>query len=167
VKAYAELFCAKGGIFSHGDASTLLQTEAQWQVTTADGEIIVARDVVIALGPQTELVSKKLGYNFPLGIKRGHHQHFEMVDGARLGHTIVDEEAGYVLAPMLQGVRLSTGIEFASPDAKPNYIQLRKAEKIARRLVPQLGAVIESKPWLGLRPCMPDMRPVISKAPRH
>ncbi len=33
-----------------------------------------------------------------------------MKDGVRLGHTVVDEEAGYVLAPMVQGVRLSTGI---------------------------------------------------------
>ncbi|NKB96245.1 FAD-binding oxidoreductase [Ochrobactrum intermedium] len=90
-----------------------------------------------------------------------------MKDGSRLGHTVVDEEAGYVLAPMVQGVRLSTGIEFASPDAPANYIQLRKDEKIARQLVPQLGEAVETTPWLGLRPCLPDMRPVIGAAPKH
>lgn len=73
--------------------------------------------------------SRKFGYPVPLGIKRGHHLHFTMKDGSRLGHTVVDEEAGYVLAPMVQGVRLSTGIEFASPDAPANYIQLKKDGK--------------------------------------
>lgn len=74
-----------------------------------------AREAVVALGPQSGVIFRKLGYPIPLGIKRGHHLHFNMKDGVRLGHTVVDEEAGYVLAPMVQGVRLSTGIEFASP----------------------------------------------------
>ncbi|MBB5703848.1 D-amino-acid dehydrogenase [Ochrobactrum daejeonense] len=166
VKAYAELFRENGGGFVHGDAATLTQNGAGWQVTTNEG-VIEARDVVVALGPQSGLVLRKLGYPIPLGIKRGHHLHFNMKDGSRLGHTVVDEEAGYVLAPMMQGVRLSTGIEFASPDAPANRIQLKKDEKIARRLVPQLGVPIEATPWLGLRPCLPDMRPVIGAAPKH
>lgn len=166
VQAYADLFRRNGGSFVHGDAATLAQNNGRWQVMTDEG-IVPARDVVVALGPQSGLVFQKLGYDFPLAIKRGHHLHFEMKDGARLGHTILDEEAGYVLAPMVQGVRLSTGIEFASPDAPPNRIQLARAQKIARSLIPQLGAPIEKSPWLGLRPCLPDMRPIIGAAPRH
>ncbi len=100
--------------------------------------------MVVALGPQSGLIFKKFGYSIPLGIKRGHHMHFEMQDDVRLGHTVVDEEAGYVLAPVVHGVRLSTGIEFASPDAPANFIQLKRAEKVARRLLPQLGTPVES-----------------------
>lgn len=166
VQAYANLFRSNGGKFIHGDAATLAESVNGWQVMTEEGPSF-AREVVVALGPQSGLVFEKFGYSVPLGIKRGHHMHFEMQDGVRLGHTLVDEEAGYVLAPMVQGVRLSTGIEFASPDAPANSIQLKRAEKIARRLLPQLGAPVETKPWLGLRPCMPDMRPVIGPAPRH
>lgn len=166
VKAYADLFIRNGGIFVHGNAASLTPNESGWQVTTEKG-IVHARDVVVALGPQSGLVFRKFGYPIPLGIKRGHHLHFEMKDGSRLGHTVVDEEAGYVLAPMVQGVRLSTGIEFASPEAPANRIQLAKDEKIARKLVPQLGKAIEATPWLGLRPCLPDMRPVIGAAPKH
>ena len=166
VKAYADLFGRNGGVSVHGDAASLAQNESGWQVTTEVG-IVRARDVVVALGPQSGLIFRKFGYPVPLGIKRGHHLHFTMKDGSRLGHTVVDEEAGYVLAPMVQGVRLSTGIEFASPDAPANHIQLRKDEKIARKLVPQLGDAIETTPWLGLRPCLPDMRPVIGAAPKH
>ncbi|TCQ80029.1 D-amino-acid dehydrogenase [Ochrobactrum sp. BH3] len=166
VQAYADLFRQNGGTFVHGDAVSLAEAGNGWQVTTELGPIS-ARDVVVALGPQSGLIFQKFGYAIPLGIKRGHHMHFEMQDGARLGHTLVDEEAGYVLAPMVQGVRLSTGIEFASPDAPANFIQLKRAEKVARRLLPQLGNAVEAKPWLGLRPCLPDMRPVIGPAPRH
>ncbi len=166
VKAYADLFVRNGGVFLQGDAATLAPEAGGWQVTTENG-IVQARDAVVALGPQSGLVFRKFGYPIPLGIKRGHHLHFTMKDGLRLGHTVVDEEAGYVLAPMVQGVRLSTGIEFASPNAPANFIQLRKAEKIARKLVPQLGEAVETTPWLGLRPCLPDMRPVIGAAPKH
>ena len=166
VKAYADLFVRNGGVFLQGDAATLAPEAGGWQVTTENG-IVQAQDAVVALGPQSGLVFRKFGYPIPLGIKRGHHLHFTMKDGLRLGHTVVDEEAGYVLAPMVQGVRLSTGIEFASPNAPANYIQLKKAEKIARKLVPQLGEAVETTPWLGLRPCLPDMRPVIGAAPKH
>jgi D-amino-acid dehydrogenase len=166
VQAYADLFRDNGGTFVHGDAVSLGEAGNGWQVITEQGPIS-ARDVVVALGPQSGLIFQKFGYAIPLGIKRGHHMHFEMQHGARLGHTLVDEEAGYVLAPMVQGVRLSTGIEFASPEAPANFIQLKRAEKVARRLLPQLGDAIEAKPWLGLRPCLPDMRPVIGPAPRH
>jgi D-amino-acid dehydrogenase len=30
-----------------------------------------------------------------------------------------------------------------------------------------LGARIDDAPWLGMRPCTPDMRPVIGPADRH
>nr|WP_210308953.1 FAD-binding oxidoreductase [Ochrobactrum sp. CM-21-5] len=166
VKAYADLFRKRGGLFARGDAASLSSSESGWQVVTEDG-VVHARNVVVALGPQSGVIFRQLGYPIPLGIKRGHHLHFDMQDGTRLGHTVVDEEGGYVLAPMVQGVRLSTGIEFASPDAPPNRIQLKKAEKLARRLLPQLGEAVDKTPWLGLRPCLPDMRPVIGAAPRH
>ncbi|OOL20733.1 amino acid dehydrogenase [Ochrobactrum sp. P6BS-III] len=166
VQAYTDLFLQRGGKFAHGEAATLTQNGDGWQVTTQEGPV-KARDVVVALGPQAALIFRRFGYPLPLGIKRGHHLHFAMRNNTRLGHTVVDEEAGYVLAPMVQGVRLTTGIEFASPLAAANRIQLGKTEKIARRLVPQLGEPVDSTPWLGLRPCLPDMRPVIGPAPRH
>ena len=30
-----------------------------------------------------------------------------------------------------------------------------------------LGERLDANPWLGLRPCTPDMLPIIGKAPRH
>jgi D-amino-acid dehydrogenase len=67
---------------------------------------------------------------------------------------------------MAAGVRLTTGIEFAASDAPPNDIQLQRCEALARSIYP-LGERIDPQPWLGLRPCLPDMRPVIGPAGRH
>lgn len=163
VKAYAALFTQRGGVFLHGDASTLQQQSDGWSVQ-AD-EPLQARHVVVALGPQSHLVYAKAGLKLPMAVKRGTHLHFSLEDNAKLNHPVVEVEGGYVLAPMRQGMRLTTGIEFAAPDAPANRILLDRAEKRARKVLPSLGKPVEAQPWLGLRPCMPDMRPVIGAVP--
>jgi D-amino-acid dehydrogenase len=60
-------------------------------------------------------------------------------------------------------VRLTTGIEFAASERPGNEIQLSRCEALARKLYP-LGERLDDKPWLGRRPCLPDMRPVIGPA---
>ncbi|MGL4728518.1 MAG: NAD(P)/FAD-dependent oxidoreductase, partial [Bosea sp. (in: a-proteobacteria)] len=59
-----------------------------------------------------------------------------------------------------------TGAEFALRDAIKTPIQLGRAEPIARDVFP-LGDRLDAEPWLGSRPCTPDMMPIIGKAPRH
>src|SRR5882762_4913217 len=71
---------------------------------------------------------------------------------------------GFLLAPMRRGIRLTTGAEFARPSAEPTPVQLRRAAPIARTLLP-LGDAVEQTPWMGIRPCTPDMLPIIGPAP--
>jgi D-amino-acid dehydrogenase len=78
----------------------------------------------------------------------------------------LDSDFGYLLAPMNQGIRLATGAEFARRDAPARPTQVELALPRARTLFP-LGEAIEAKPWMGARPCLPDMLPVIGRAPRH
>ncbi|MEN8642582.1 FAD-binding oxidoreductase [Pseudomonas sichuanensis] len=165
-RGYAALFVQRGGQFLHGDARTLQRSEGGWQVDTQRGAV-TADEVVACLGPQSAEFYERLGYHFPLGIKRGYHMHYGTRDGAELQHSVCDTQGGYVLAPMARGVRLTTGIEFAASDAPGNEIQLRRCEALARKLFPALGERLDDKPWLGRRPCLPDMRPVIGPAPRH
>ncbi|MBB1093889.1 FAD-binding oxidoreductase [Rhodopseudomonas palustris] len=165
VKAYAALLLRKGGRFARGDARTLQQQGGGWRITTDDGPI-TAREVVVTLGPWSDLVFKPLGYRIPLGVKRGYHQHFMSHGNAVLQHPILDADRGYLLAPMTRGIRLTTGAEFARRDAPPSPAQVDQARSMARDLFP-LGDAIEQQPWLGARPCLPDMLPVIGRAPRH
>jgi D-amino-acid dehydrogenase len=164
-KAYAALFQRKGGRFVVGDARTLEQGAGGWRVAAATGAA-VAREVVVALGPWSDLVFRPLGYSIPLGVKRGYHLHLAPRGNAVLHHPVLDSDLGYLLAPMNRGIRLTTGVEFARRDALPTPIQLRRALPRAHALFP-LGDPVEAKPWMGARPCLPDMLPVIGKAPRH
>ena len=77
---------------------------------------------------------------------------------------MLDADNGYVLAPMEQGIRLTTGVEFAARDAKPTPVQFGRLMPQARELFP-LGEAVEPQPWLGARPCFADSRPVIGPAP--
>ncbi|MET0969519.1 MAG: FAD-dependent oxidoreductase, partial [Tardiphaga sp.] len=43
---------------------------------------------------------------------------------------------------------------------------LDRVEPLARAIFP-LGARVDAEPWLGRRPCLPDMLPIIGAAPRH
>jgi D-amino-acid dehydrogenase len=67
---------------------------------------------------------------------------------------------------MARGIRLTTGAEFADRDAPPTPVQLRRAEPIARSLFP-LAERVDAEPWMGCRPCTPDMMPVIGPALKH
>jgi D-amino-acid dehydrogenase len=73
---------------------------------------------------------------------------------------VLDVEGGYVLAPMARGIRLTTGAEFARFDAPPTPVQIDKTEPLAREIFP-LGDAVDQEAWLGRRPCLPDMLPVI------
>jgi len=101
-----------------------------------------------------------------LAVKRGYHVHFRPRADAVLHHPVVDVDGGFLLAPMTRGIRLTTGVEFAARDAAPTPLQLDRTEPLAREIFPLEGR-LDPQPWMGSRPCLPDMRPVIGAAPGH
>jgi D-amino-acid dehydrogenase len=163
VKAYARLFEERGGRFVEGDARTLSKLRDGWQVRTAKGPI-TASAVVVALGPWSDDLFRTLGLSFPFGVKRGYHMHFTAQGNATLNRPIIDVANGYALTPMVKGIRLTTGAEFALRDAPATPVQLSRAEPLAREIFP-LGERVDAEPWLGRRPCLPDMLPVVGRAP--
>ena len=164
-KAYADLFLRKGGHFLKGDARGLIEEASHWSLPSESGRI-TAREAVVALGPWSDDVFRPLGYDIPLAVKRGYHMHYGVRGNAALSHPLHDGDGGYMLVPMSKGIRLTTGVEFADRDATPNPIQLTRDEPLARELFP-LGERLEPEPWLGRRPCLPDMVPVIGRGTRH
>ena len=164
-KAYAALFGRRGGRFFVGDARTLEQSGGRWRVAISEGSV-TAREVVVAMGPWSDQVFGPLGYSIPLQVKRGYHLHLKPGGNAVLNHPVLDSDLGYCLAPMNRGIRLTTGVEFAHRDAPASPVQVERALPRARNLFP-LGDPVEARPWKGARPCLPDMLPVIGRAPRH
>jgi len=164
-RAYLRHFEHLGGKFVQGNAASLEARGAGWRLRTAQG-VLEAGAAVIALGPWADVLTRALGYDLPLAVKRGYHMHYRAAGEARLNHPTLDSERGYFLAPMRRGIRLTTGAEFALRDAIRTPVQLGRAEPIARDLFP-LAERLDTEAWMGARPCTPDMLPVIGRAPRH
>ncbi|CAD6544787.1 D-amino acid dehydrogenase 1 [Paraburkholderia hiiakae] len=162
VTAYSKLFEQLGGRVLVGDAATL---EPSWRVMTQDGPVL-AKSAVIAMGPWSGDITARLGYALPLAVKRGYHMHYAVADGAKLNQPVLDAEAGFLITPMLRGTRLTTGVELGLRDSPKTPVQLEAVEPLARGIFP-LGARLDAEPWLGRRPCTPDMMPIIGPAPGH
>ena len=162
---YVGLFERLGGDLAAGDAKTLEETAAGWRVQTERGAVD-AGSVVVALGAWADVVTKRLGYNLPLAVKRGYHMHYRPEGNAVLNRPTLDFDRGYFLAPMSKGIRLTTGAEFAHRDAPKTPVQLARAEPVAKTFFP-VGERVDPEPWMGTRPCTPDMMPIIGPAPKH
>lgn len=162
VAAYARYFESLGGRIFTGDATTL---QPHWSVQTEVGRI-EGRRAVIALGPWADNVTRALGYRFPLAVKRGYHMHYRAQPDAKLNQPVLDAEYGFLITPMTGGIRLTTGVELGLRDTPPTPVQLAAVEPLARETFP-LGERVDPVPWLGRRPCTPDMKPIIGPAPGH
>lgn len=164
-RAYAARFATLGGVIVSGDARSLHRQGAKWRVETAQGPVD-ADAAVVTLGPWAPDLLQPLGINLPLAVKRGYHRHYKARGNASLARPVLDADNGYCLAPMEQGIRITTGAEFAARDATPTPVQLERVLPAARSLIP-LDKPVEDKPWLGARPCFADSRPVIGRALRQ
>ncbi|HZO46991.1 MAG TPA: FAD-dependent oxidoreductase [Xanthobacteraceae bacterium] len=162
-RAYIDRFTALGGIVLTGDARTLHRANNRWRVETDEGPVD-SREAVVALGPWAADLLKPMDIDLPLEVKRGYHLHFQPRGNAGLTRPVVDAELGYCVAPMEQGLRLTTGAEFAPRDAPPTPVQFDRLLPQARALFP-LGEKVEAQPWMGSRPCFADSMPVIGRAP--
>jgi D-amino-acid dehydrogenase len=163
IQSYAALFVKRGGRMERGDALSLEPSASGWMVTTERGRL-AARDVVIALGPWSDELARRFGLRLPFFVKRGYHMHYEAKGNAGLTRPVLDFERGYLVTPMARGLRLTTGAEFARRDDPPSPAHLERVEPSARELFP-IGARKEPTPWLGRRPCLPDMRPIVGPFP--
>lgn len=162
VAAYAQAFIASGGCLIEDELLSLTQAGMGWKADL-QGQSLEAEQVVLAMGPWSTQWLATQGIKIPLIIKRGYHQHFSSQAGAELKHWILDAEKGYLLAPMKAGIRLTSGAELTRQSSPPCYKQLNAAEAMARTFFP-LGEPVEAAPWMGSRPCLPDMKPIIGPA---
>ena len=111
-RAYAARFRALGGVTLNGDARTLRRDGKVWRVDAEEGPVN-SPNLVVALGPWAPDILDPLGIKLPMAVKRGYHRQFRPQGNAGLTRPVVDTEIGYCLAPMEQGIRLTTGAEFA------------------------------------------------------
>jgi len=164
VKAYARMFTHAGGTICRADIRSIAPEGEGWQVTLSDGDLR-GRHVVVALGPWSKDLLQPLGYRVPLGFERGYHQHFSPNPARPLSRPIHDSDNGFLMSPMEQGIRVTTGVELTDRDAPSSLAQLDQVVPLARGVV-EFGAAV-GEPWRGSRPTLPDSLPMIGPAPRH
>ncbi|SIT02376.1 NAD(P)/FAD-dependent oxidoreductase [Neptunomonas antarctica] len=165
VKAYAKSFRDMHGTIGESSVKKILPDGDGWQVIT-DNNFFYSDHLVVAAGPWSSELIKPLGYDLPLFPMRGYHQHFEATDQNAINHSLVDVDNGFVMGPMQQGIRITTGAEMALMDAAKDFGQLHAVLGFAKNILP-LNDQVENEPWCGSRPCMPDMKPVIGASGKH
>jgi D-amino-acid dehydrogenase len=164
VKAYARMFAALGGEIRRSEIKAITPDGEGWRVVVADGGI-AARHVVVALGPWSPDLLRPLGYRVPMAFERGYHQEFKPNPARALQRPIHDAEGSFLMTPMEQGIRVTSGVELTARDAPSSFAQLDSVVPLARGVVEFGDAVGE--PWRGARPTLPDSLPMIGPAPRH
>ena len=167
VKAYADLFRKNGGQYLQASLKTLQPLAgSRWRVLGDAGGAVEADRVVVALGPWSRNFMATLGVKVPMAYERGYHMHFAPPIAGNITRPIYDTAGAYVMSPMEQGLRVTSGVELTDLDAPPNTLQLNLAEAAARQAV-DMGERLEEKAWLGRRPTLPDSRPIIGAMPGH
>ncbi|WOH50389.1 FAD-dependent oxidoreductase [Bradyrhizobium sp. sBnM-33] len=164
VRAYARMFANAGGQLRQADIKAIIPDGHGWRVVLADGEIS-ARHVVVALGPWSADMLRPLGYRVPLAYERGYHREFKPNPARSLRRPIYDIDGGFIMTPMEQGIRVTSGVELTDRDAPSSFAQLDQVVPLARGVVEFGDAVGDA--WRGSRPTLPDSLPMIGPAPRH
>lgn len=163
VRRYADLFMARRGSMVLGDAMSLERTNAGWRVQSRNGPIAAER-VVVCLGPWSPALVSRFGHAIPMVFKRGYHRHFHVENGPRL--PLMDVETGTFLSPMVAGLRVLTGAELGPLDMPAGKRQIERSTAAARDLF-ALGAQVEGPDWIGTRPCLPGMLPLIGPSEKQ
>ena len=165
IREYADYFISLGGEFRQQKIHSIDPQQQGYKVQL-DQQVIDADSVVVAMGPWSQEILSPLGYKLPLVNERGYHLHFNLSDGGALYHSVHDVDGAYVMTPMEQGLRVTSGVELNARDAKSNYAQLEEIKpKVAEAI--GLDSQTEAAPWRGSRPSFPDGKPVIGAASKH
>ena len=164
-KAYAQMFVAAGGQVRRSEVKSLRQSGSAWELSSGEGTETIAR-LVICMGAWTPELIGQLGYPNPLAIERGYHTIFAPAGQSSLSRPIFDVDAGYVMAPMDMGLRVTTGSNLTHHETEPTPQQIAQVTPRVREAFP-VDKILLNEPWMGRRPTVPDTLPIIGPAPRH
>lgn len=164
VKAYAKMLAGSGGELRQSEIKAITPDGEGWRVQLADGAIS-ARHVVVALGPWSSDILRPLGYRVPLAFERGYHREYTPNPARVLQRPIHDSDGSFLMTPMENGIRVTSGVELTDRDAPSSFAQIDAVEPMARGVV-EFGAAVGDT-WRGSRPTLPDSLPMIGAAPRH
>ena len=125
------------------------------------GKILRANKVVVAGGPWSAKLASNLGDKVSLVGERGYNTTLPKSALPDLKRTLFFSAHGFVMAPLVDGVRVGGASEIATLERAPRYKRSKNMLAKARSLMPELK-IDKGEEWMGRRPTMPDTLPVIS-----
>lgn len=132
-------------------------------VRTAQGEDLDADMVVLATGPFSLELARRLGTRLPVQPGKGYHRDLPVGDGAAppLRIACVLNEASVFCTPMEGFVRFAGTMEFSGLNHEMRRDRLEQLSRSARLYMPKLGDMVPLSEWCGLRPMASDGLPIV------
>lgn len=121
--------------------------------------------VVIALGPETPLLTRKIGLNVPIYPVKGYSATLPLDDPAK-GPTMggVDEDRLIAYSRLGDRLRVASTAEFAGYDRSHRPSDFTRLLATAEDLFPGAFDRAKAEYWTGLRPMTPASVPILGRA---
>ena len=162
--AYAESRGARFEKRTVTSASTAPAAGAGVEIAFAGGGTAHADRLVICAGAWSHHHAAGFGDRIPLETERGYNTTLP-VGAFDLKRQLTFVGHGFVVSPLVTGLRVGGAVELAGLKRPPNYARARAMLEKARQFLPGLKTE-GGREWMGYRPSLPDSLPVIGAA-RH
>jgi D-amino-acid dehydrogenase len=165
ITALTQSFIERGGVRVRAQVKRLDEVGAfACGVTLANGEQYAADHVVIAAGVGSRQFFAQIGARIPLVGIAG-YQVLVPEAKERVRHSVIFPDGGFCISPMTRGLQIGGTMEFARPNAEPNFKRAEIILEKARKILP--GLQLDNLEFgVGYRPYLPDTKPVIDRSTR-
>ena len=161
VSSLAKHFQKNGGKILIGEVTKINGNNVELK----DGNILKAKNIVLATGAWSKNLATQLGHNIPLQAERGYHLSLKNASLMPPNtYLITDKKFG--LTPMDGFLRCAGQSEFAPLEMPPNPKAIRNLRKFLFRFYPKLEYESETI-WQGTRPTLPDSLPMIGRSSKN
>jgi D-amino-acid dehydrogenase len=163
----ARLVRAAGGIIEEGTAVDGFARDNGRiaAVETSKGRR-EGRDVLLALGPWSPMLSKQLGLRLPIQPGKGYSITYSRPALAPR-RPLVLKERSVCVTTWADGFRLGSTMEFSGYDDSLNRTRLDALERAAREYLLEPTGASKIEEWFGWRPMTYDDMPILGRAPGH
>ena len=153
-----------GARFVKGHVTRIDLQEGRCSAVSLDGWDMPVRNLVVAAGIGSKLLTDQLGMRVPLESERGYHVTVKD-PGFRPACQLVVRDWGMGVGPIDDDLRAAGTVEFSGLKAEPDW---KRADRLLLRLkemFPRMNAV-DSKLWKGDRPSISDGLAVLGRPKR-
>ena len=161
--ALHDVICSNGVQIRYETVEKLLVEQGGTALHTGQGSVIKADKVVVAAGPWSSDLIAQLGDKVMLIGERGYNTTFPKSAFPELERPLFFTAHGFVMSPLINGVRVGGASEISKLGRAPNYERARAMLRVAKTQVPDLRTE-EGVEWMGTRPTTPDTLPVIGRS---